>query len=75
MRYIFYVWFLRGSPDYERFRPVHNGACRDIFPLLIVKPRNSEDVAATVKISVKYNIELSVRSGGHSFQCQGTKVK
>ena len=42
---------------------------------LIVKPRNSEDVAATVKISVKYNIELSVRSGGHSFQCQGTKVK
>ena len=67
--------FLRGSPEYENARAVHNGACRNIFPLLIVKPRNSEDVSAIVTVAVKYGIELSVRSGGHSFQCQGTKVR
>lgn len=66
--------FLRGSPDYETARPVHNGACRFIFPLLIVKPLNTEDVATTVRIASKYGIELSVRSGGHSYQCTGTKV-
>ena len=66
--------FLRGSPEYESARIVHNGACRNIFPLLITKPLIDEDVSAIVKTSVKYNITLSVRSGGHSFQCQGTKV-
>ena len=66
--------FLRGSPEYESARIVHNGACRNIFPLLITKPLIDEDVSAIVKTSVKYNIALSVRSGGHSFQCQGTKV-
>ena len=66
--------FLRGSPEYESARAVHNGACRNIFPLLITKPLVTEDVSAIVKTSVKYNIALSVRSGGHSFQCQGTKV-
>ena len=66
--------FLRGSPEYESARIVHNGACRNIFPLLITKPLIDEDVSAIVKTSMKYNITLSVRSGGHSFQCQGTKV-
>ena len=66
--------FLRGSPEYESARAVHNGACRNIFPLLITKPLVTEDVSVIVKTSVKYNIALSVRSGGHSFQCQGTKV-
>ncbi len=66
--------FLRGSPDYEVARPVHNGACRFIFPLLIVKPLNTHDVATTVRTAVKYGIELSVRSGGHSYQCTGTKA-
>ena len=64
---------LRGSPDYEVARPVHNGGCRHIFPLLIVKPLSTEDVASAVRISRKYGIELSVRSGGHSYQCTGTK--
>ena len=65
---------LRGSPEYETSRPVHNGLCRDIYPLLIVKPFDTEDVAACVKIATKYGIELSVRSGGHSYQCLGIKV-
>lgn len=66
--------FLRGSPDYETARPVHNGACRHIFPLVIVKPMNTDDVSATVRLAVYHGLELSVRGGGHSFQCLGTKV-
>ena len=68
--YVFY----RGSPDYEFARPVHNGGCRNIFPLMIVKPLQTEDVAATVKFAVKKGLEISVRSGGHSYQCLGTKT-
>ena len=66
--------FLRGSPDYETARPVHNGLCRNIYPLMIVKPLNSEDVANAVKMAVKFNLEISVRGGGHSYQCLGIKV-
>ena len=57
--------FLRGSPDYETARPVHNGGCRHIYPLLIVKPLSTEDVASTVRLARQYGVELSVRSGGH----------
>ena len=67
--------FLRGSPDYETARPVHNGACRHIFPLVIVKPMNTDDVSATVRLATYHGLELSVRGGGHSFQCLGTKVR
>ena len=67
--------FLRGSPDYETARPVHNGLCKNIYPLMIVKPLNSEDVAIAVKMAVKFNLEISVRGGGHSYQCLGIKVK
>jgi hypothetical protein len=66
--------YLKGSPEYEIARPVHNGACRNIYPLMIVRPFYTEDVSVTVEVSVSYGLELSVRSGGHSFQCQGTKV-
>ena len=66
--------FIRGSPDYETARAVHNGACRNIFPLMVVKPLETEDVAKAVRFATKYHIETSVRSGGHSYQCLGTKV-
>ena len=64
----------RGSPDYETARAVHNGACRNIFPLILVKPLSTQDVAVAVKFSIYYDLKLSVRSGGHSYQCLGTKV-
>ena len=66
--------FLRGSPDYETARPVHNGLCRDIYPLLIVKPLDFKDVSAAVKMATKNDFKISVRSGGHSYQCLGIKV-
>ena len=65
--------FTRGSPDYETSRPVHNGNCRGIYPLMIVRPKSTQDVSKAVRFAVSYGLEISVRSGGHSFQCQGTK--
>lgn len=65
---------VRGSPEYELARPVHNGICRAIFPKLIVKPIGTDDVSAIVRIAHKYDMDFSVRSGGHSYQCQGIKV-
>ena len=67
--------FLRGSPDYETARPVHNGLCKDIYPLMIIKPLSTEDVSKVVQTAVYYGVEISVRSGGHSYQCLGIKVR
>ena len=67
-------FLFRGSPDYEISRAVHNGACRNIFPLLLVKPFSTQDVAVAVKFAIYYDLKISVRSGGHSYQCLGTKV-
>ena len=39
-----------------------------------MKPLLTQDVAFVVRIANYYGLEISVRSGGHSYQCQGTKV-
>lgn len=65
--------FPRGSPYYERFRAVHNGACSHIYPGLIARPVSTEDVSQIVRFARERNVEISIRSGGHSYQCQGTK--
>jgi hypothetical protein len=64
---------LRGTPAYYALHPVHNGACRYIFPALIVRPESTEDVAHIVRVVRRFGMELSVRGGGHSYQCQGIK--
>ena len=63
----------RGTVSYEKRRLIHNGLCTHIYPDLIVVPESTEDVSQVVKITNKYNIHISVRSGGHSFTCQSTK--
>ena len=63
--------FIRGTPAYEAHRSVQNGACRHIYPALIVRPENTEEVSKVVKIANKHKKQISVRSGGHSYQCQG----
>jgi FAD/FMN-containing dehydrogenase len=65
--------YIRGSYGYEKRRPVHNGACRNIYPAIIVVPLTTEDVSYAVKAAVKYNLPVSFRSGGHSFICQGIR--
>ena len=63
----------KGSPYYEKYRHVQNGICSHIYPAIIARPVSTEDVSQIVKFSNEVGIDLSIRSGGHSYQCQGTK--
>ncbi len=65
--------FVRGTPSYEWHRLLHNGACNHIYPALVVRPESTEDVSLIVSTARQYGVELSVRSGGHGYQCTGTK--
>ena len=65
--------YAKGTPEYELRRPVHNGACRHIYPSIIAVPHNTEDVSLAVKAAVQYGLPVSFRSGGHSFICQGIR--
>ena len=65
--------YWRGTKIYNRRRIMENGLCNNIFPELIVVPKSTEDVAKIVKISRKYKIPISVRSGGHSYHCASIK--
>jgi FAD/FMN-containing dehydrogenase len=65
--------YAKGTPEYEHRRPVHNGACRHIYPAIVVVPHNTEDVSLAVKAAVHHGLPVSFRSGGHSFICQGIR--
>ena len=67
-----YVYW-KGSPKYNKERIVENGLCNNIFPDLIVVPKSTNDVASIVKISRRYKVPLSIRSGGHSYICASIK--
>ncbi len=58
---------------YERFRPVENEACNVLFPLVIVRPVSTRDVAIGVKVAREMRVEMSVRSGGHGHSCNSIK--
>ena len=62
--------YARGTYEYEHRRPVHNGACKHIFPAIIAVPHNTEDVSLAVQTAVIHGLPVSFRSGGHSFICQ-----
>ena len=51
---------------------VMNAACT-ARPAVIVVPNTSEDVAAVVRAASSSGLELSVRSGGHSYTCTNLK--
>ena len=65
--------FAKESIGYEKRRLVHNGLCTHIYPDWIVVPESTEDVATVVTLTNKYNVPISVRSGGHSFTCSSTR--
>lgn len=58
---------------YELFRQVENQACNILFPLVIIRPVSTQDVAIGVKVAREMGIELSVRSGGHGHNCNSLK--
>ena len=62
---------LPDTPGYESARGVWNGTA-DRHPALIVRPVNVADVITTITFAREQDIEVSVRSGGHSFAGYGT---
>ena len=65
--------YSKGTPGYNKRRILENGLCNNVYPDLIVVPKSTNDVASIVKISRKYKVPLSVRSGGHSYICASIK--
>ena len=65
--------YLPGTTGYNKRRKVSNGLCNAMFPDLIVVPKTTMDVSKIVQISRHYKVPITVRSGGHSFLCSGTK--
>jgi FAD/FMN-containing dehydrogenase len=62
-------------PDLQGFeekRKVMNAACT-AQPAVIVVPNFDQDVSTIIKAAKANNIELSVRSGGHSYTCTNIK--
>ena len=52
---------------------VYNGECRNT-PEVVVVAGSSEDVAKVVQFVRDEKVELSVRSGGHSYACTSSRV-
>lgn len=54
-----------GDPEYDSARMVASGAI-DRHPAVIVRVRNSDEVARVIALARDSGLELAVRSGGHS---------
>jgi FAD/FMN-containing dehydrogenase len=58
------------DPDYDELRRVT--AVVDIRPPLIARVLDANDVAATIKFAREHDLEIAVRSGGHSAAAYST---
>lgn len=56
---------LPGDPEYDDARRLWN-AIHDRRPAVIARPRSAEEVAAAVLFAREHDLEITVRSGGHS---------
>ena len=56
---------LPGQPGYDAARVVWNGAI-DRHPAIVVRPRDNADVATALRFARERELEIAVRSGGHS---------
>lgn len=57
-----------GESGFQGRSRLVNKACSQ-HPLVIVVPHNTEDVSKAVKFSTEHGLQISVRSGGHSYTC------
>ena len=57
---------------YEERRKVMNAACT-ARPAVIVVPNFDQDVSFIIRAVRANNMELSIRSGGHSYTCTNIK--
>ena len=58
-----------GTKGYNAKRKVHNGLCVHMKPSLIAVPKTTKDVSALVRVANLFKMDISVRSGGHSYVC------
>merc|ERR1719206_151759 len=61
-----------GQSGYEEKRKVMNAACT-ARPAVIVVPNFDQDVSFIIRATKANNMELSIRSGGHSYTCTNIK--
>merc|ERR1711970_364932 len=57
---------------FEATRKVMNAACK-AQPAVIVVPRTEQDISTILRTATKHGMELSIRSGGHSYTCTNIK--
>ena len=50
----------RDSLEYEELRLGYNGACRNLFPKVILRPETTEDVAVAVKAANKLGLKVTI---------------
>jgi len=63
---------LPSSSGYEEKRKVMNAACT-ARPAVIVVPNTERDIAVILQAARAENMEVSIRSGGHSYTCTNIK--
>ena len=58
----------RDSLKYEQLRLGYNGACRNLFPKVILRPETTKDVAIAVKVANKLGLKVIIPDiGGLTF--------
>ena len=60
------------SPGFEERRKVMNAACT-AQPAVIVLPNTERDISIILQVARQEGLEVSVRSGGHSYTCTNIK--
>ena len=60
-----------GDDAYQAARQVWNGAI-DRYPLAVVRPTSTQEVAAAVKVAANAGVPLALRGGGHGLPGFGT---
>jgi FAD/FMN-containing dehydrogenase len=55
-----------GGPDYDQYRRIWNGSI-DRYPALIARCTDADDVPRAIRFARDHQLDLTVRSGGHSF--------
>ncbi len=62
-----------GTGGYAKYRPVEIAECNVRYPLIIVRPVDTRDVAIGIKVAREQYVDVSVRSGGHGYNCNSIK--
>ena len=61
--------FVRGDDEYEAVRraTVWNARTPDRYPDMVVQARDADDVVAAIRYATEHDLNVGVRSGGHSW--------